>query len=56
VGLEEDSEEEEMEVEGQEDVTNEMNKVTWPETTLIQDNHGSLTAGKMATQLKTTHK
>ena len=51
--MEVDSKEEEMEEEGQAYVTIVTNKVTWQETSLTQDDHGSLTAGKMATQLKT---
>jgi hypothetical protein len=53
VGLEVDSEEEEMEEEGRADVTTAMNKVTWPETSLTQDDHGALTAEIMGMQLKT---
>ena len=44
-----------MEIEGRADVTTTTDKVTWPKTSLTQDDHGSLTAGIMGTQLKIVH-
>jgi hypothetical protein len=54
VGVEVDSEEEEMGEEGQEYVTTVMNKVTWLEASLTQDLHGALSAELTSMQPKTT--
>jgi hypothetical protein len=53
VELEETSEEGELGEEDQADVTTVMNRVTWLEISLIQDDHGALIVDPTDTQPKT---